>query len=141
MPRSSKKEKGKGKLLPRGVETILKSVEEMKSTVGEIMEVTKHSRLPLGVKKAILECFKCIICLNLARSPIVITKCCKSILGCSSCVNTLYSGADALTKACPLCRTERGYNDTMVLNGLDSFLSTVSKIEYGAGVVAAASES
>ena len=124
-PRSSKKGKGKLQVEKLQVETLLESIKDVKSIVDGIMEVTQHSRLPLGLKKALLDSFKCAICLNLAKSPIVITKCCKNILGCSGCVNQLYSGEDALTKSCPLCRTERGYSDTMV----DSFLSLINKID------------
>ena len=127
IPRSLKRVKG----TPRrsDMETLLDSIKDVKSTVDGLMEVNQNCRIPLGLKKALLESFKCAICLNLAKSPIVVTKCCKNILGCSGCVNMLYSGEDALTKSCPLCRTERGYSDTMVLNGLDSFLSLVNKID------------
>ena len=33
-----------------------------------------------------------------------------------------------MTKMCSLCRAERGYADTMSLNGLDGFINTVSNI-------------
>ena len=37
-------------------------------------------------------------------------------------MNHWYSGDEALTKSCPACRTDRGYNETMLLRGLDEFL-------------------
>ena len=38
-----------------------------------------------------------------------------------------FSGTDALTKACPSCRADRGYNETMLLRGLDDFLAQITK--------------
>lgn len=37
-------------------------------------------------------------------------------------MNHWYSGDEALTKTCPACRADRGYNETMLLRGLDEFL-------------------
>ena len=46
---------------------------------------------------------------------------CKKILGCELCVNHWYSGDEALTKSCPACHADRGYNETILLRGLDEF--------------------
>ena len=62
------------------------------------------------------------------RPPVIVTKCCKVVLGCDSCVNDWFSGPDALTKSCPSCRAERGYNETMLLRGLDEFLTEIRKV-------------
>lgn len=43
-------------------------------------------------------------------------------------MNRWYSGTDALTKTCPSCKAERGYCETMVLRGLDTFLSEARKV-------------
>ena len=56
------------------------------------------------------------------------SKCCKTIIGCESCVNVWYSGAEALTKACPACRAERGYSETVILRGLDTFLDEIKHV-------------
>ena len=48
----------------------------------------------------------------------------KTILGC---LNSWYSGQEALTKTCPSCRAERGYNETMLLLGLNDFLTEIRK--------------
>lgn len=37
-------------------------------------------------------------------------------------MNHWYSGDEALTKTCPACCADRGYNETMLLRGLDEFL-------------------
>lgn len=43
-------------------------------------------------------------------------------------MNDWFSGPDALTKSCPSCRAERGYNETMLLRGLDEFLTEIRKV-------------
>ena len=37
-------------------------------------------------------------------------------------MNRWHSGDEALTKTCSACRADRGYNETMLLQGLDEFL-------------------
>ena len=65
---------------------------------------------------------------DLCRYPILLAKCCKSIIGCEECVNRWYSGPDALTKSCPRCRSERGYNETMRVLGLDDLLTGLKRL-------------
>ena len=60
--------------------------------------------------------------------PILMMRCCKKIVGCEACVNSWFNGQDALTKCCPCCRAERGYNETMRLRGLDDFLGQVKQL-------------
>ena len=87
------------------------------------------TNLPLGLQQDIREVFKCSIChATPLKPPIIIAKCCKNIIGCEECVNTWYNGDNAMTKTCPLCRADRGYADTMRLNGLDGFIGTISNI-------------
>jgi len=42
-------------------------------------------------------------------------------------VDTWYSGEDAMRKTCPICRAERGCNETMVLRGLSDFMEAIRK--------------
>lgn len=35
------------------------------------------------------------------KPPVIITKCCRSILGCKECINTWSSGSDVTTRICP----------------------------------------
>lgn len=62
------------------------------------------------------------------QPPVVVAKCCKSILGCETCANSWYCGPDATTKMCPLCRAARGFSEIMILNGLHDFLRVLSEI-------------
>ena len=59
--------------------------------------------------------------------PVIVPKCCKTLLGCDGCINGWFSGEEALTKSCPACHMERGYNETMILRGLDDYLVQVKK--------------
>ena len=54
--------------------------------------------------------------------PIVIGKCCKSIIGCEACTNQWYSGDEVLTISCPTCRAIRGYAETVRLHSIDNLL-------------------
>lgn len=119
-PRSKKKDK---------LDVILNDVCEIKDTLADMMSLGESCKVPLGVKRLIQNAFKCSICHCVPiRPPVIITKCCKTILGCETCVNTWFSGQDALVKTCPSCRAERGYNETMLLRGLDEFLTEIRKV-------------
>lgn len=102
----------------------------VKSSLEEIFALTKDSAVPLGLLRVIKDTFKCSMCLGIPEPPVVTTKCCKSILGCETCVNRWYSGPTALRKQCPLCKSERGYSDIMIMRGLDNFIAEVAKLNY-----------
>ncbi len=101
-------------------------------SVDAIFTLTKDSKIPLGLQRVLMDTIKCTICMAVPiRPPIIITKCCKNMLGCETCTNKWFSGPDALIKPCPLCNCERGYNETMVLRGFDNFLNEISKLRLG----------
>ena len=94
----------------------------------EIFELTKSSKVPLGLRELLNNSFKCKICRGIVDPPVIVTKCCKAILGCDDCVKSWYA-SDPLAKNCPACNTEQGYVETMRLHGLDEFLTAIKKIE------------
>ena len=105
---------------------VLEELGSIKESVEEAMSLTKYTKIPLGLKRIMRDTFKCQICYNVPIvPPVIVTKCCKTILGCSACANSWYSGEEALTKTCPSCRVERGYNETMILQGLETFLTNM----------------
>jgi len=105
------------------------SFEEVKETLQHMLKFNAAMRVPLWLYRLIGDTFMCTICRSIPiKPPVIMTKCCKSILGCEACVNSWYSGEEALTKTCPCCRAERGYSETMLLRGLDSFLVEAAKI-------------
>ena len=108
------------------LDSLLDSIDSVKETLGDVMALSKDTPIPLGLKRLLRDTFRCIICRTVpVQPPVIVTKCCKKILGCETCVNHWYSGDEALTKTCPACRAERGYNETMLLRGLDDFLSGI----------------
>ena len=105
------------------LDIVLDTMDAIKETLSDVMSLTKDTRIPVGLKRLMRDAFKCNICHTVpVRPPVIVTKCCKKILGCEPCVNHWYSGDEALTKTCPACRADRGYNETMLLRGLDEFL-------------------
>ena len=83
----------------------------------QITNLTQMSNVPIALIRTMQETFKCRICLSVPiKPPILVSKCCKVILGCESCINQWYSGPEALTKQ---CKHERGYNETQLMRGLD----------------------
>ena len=105
-------------------------IRDIKESIKLIFSLTKDTKIPLGLQKALNESFMCLMCTKMPIAPpIIVGKCCKHILGCQECVNRWYSGPDALQKACPYCQTERGYTETMQLTGIDEFLTAVKNLQ------------
>ena len=113
------------------IEDMKEDIADIASAVRDIEELDRTSAVPLAMKNLITDAFKCKLCLQAPmRTPPIFTRCCKTLLGYEPCVNGWYSGTDALTKTCPICRTERGYSETMVLRGIDDFLTGINKIMH-----------
>ena len=102
---------------------MLEEMRDLKKVVTDSFTLTKECKIPLPLLRMMRDSFKCKICHNIpCKPPLIVSRCCKIIIGCESCINSWYSGPEALTKSCPCCRHERGYNETMTLRGLDDFL-------------------
>ena len=95
----------------------------------DMMSLTADTNLPMGLKRILRDTFKCQICHTVPiRPPVIITKCCRNLMGCQACVDTWYSGTKAMTRMCPMCRADRGCNETMVLRGLTNFMDGIRKL-------------
>ena len=93
-----------------------------------MMTLSADNSIPMGLKRILRETFKCRVCHTVPiNPPVIVIKCYKTILGCESCINSWYSGEDALTKTFPSCRAARGYNETMLLRGLDDLFDSSKK--------------
>ena len=111
------------------VEDLLQEVDSMKTSINDILHLNERSKVPVALQRLMRDAFQCKICLcTPTRPPVIMSKCCKSILGCERCINEWFNGPDALLKACPACKTERGYSETLMLRGLDSFLTEVKSV-------------
>lgn len=113
----------------RMLQRLSDEVASIRDIMADVISLTADTNLPIGLRRLLRDTFKCQICHAVpARPPVIVTKCCKNILGCQDCANTWYSGPEAMTRTCPMCRAERGCNETMVLRGLTDFMENVRKI-------------
>ena len=72
-------------------------VEECKSMLKGLIEVNEFLSLPSNVVKLVCDAFKCKVCLKAPiNPPIIATRYCNVLLGCSHCINTWCSGNEAL---------------------------------------------
>lgn len=70
------------------LDTLLTVVKGMQHDLGAMLAVKKNSKLPPGLYVKLRETFKCHICHSTPiNPPVIITRCCKSILGCEGCVD------------------------------------------------------
>ncbi|XP_068727311.1 uncharacterized protein [Montipora capricornis] len=112
-----------------GASCALESVVKM---LQDLTTVTSAMPLPPSVVKLINDAFKCKVCLKLPmHPPIIATRCCNTLLGCSQCINHWYSGEDGLNKTCPHYREPQGYAQTYQFKGLDEFLEGFQKALSG----------
>ena len=108
---------------------IKESISGMEKKLSEILEVNEKMSIPTGLHRSLMDTFMCKVCRNFPmKPPLIYSKCCKSVIGCESCINKWYSGDEALTKVCPLCGSARGYNETAQILGFDEFVQDVEKI-------------
>ena len=85
-------------------------------------------KIPAALHRKLSDAFKCNICQHSPITIILFARCCKSIVGCQSRVDTWYRGDSGISKKCPLCGTDRALPETMRLHGLDDFLQAIQPI-------------
>ena len=74
------------KIRPLVYTDIDKSIKNLTARVNDIFEVQSTLKVPLSMRKLFLDHFKCLICHNIMKPPIIFAKCCKRLLGCETCV-------------------------------------------------------
>jgi len=104
------------------LDEVLHKMTFVKENFEEAMKLSQDSPIPPGLQKSLRETFKCRICLQAIKPPLVIMKCCRVLMGCEECINGQSSREDVLMKPYTSCRMARGYNETMVLRGMDNLL-------------------
>ena len=108
---------------------LVSEVKEMRKDFKLVFEVNETMNLPIALRKVLADTFRCCICQSTPIvPPVIFARCCKSIVGCQVCVDTLYCGEDGMTKKCPRCRAERAYAETSVLRGFDELLKVVEPL-------------
>ena len=111
------------------LQLIIDEVMSTRDLITEMMTLNDDTDMPLGLRRVLHDTFKCSICHAFPiKPPIIITKCCRNLLGCEQCTNQWYTGPEAMTKTCPICRAERGCNETMILRGLSELMEVIAKL-------------
>lgn len=103
-------------------QTVVSTITAMRRGIQALQACTwgRAGNCPPALKRSLIDCLKCKICQHSPFSPpIILAKCCSNIVGCQTCVDAWFSGADALTKVCPICKCERGYAHTSRFHGID----------------------
>ena len=121
----------KKKFSPVVVSDIDKNIRALKGQLDSLLVVQGTLKIPLSFRKLVVESFKCLICHNIMKPPIIFARCCKRLIGCEECVDEWYRGGDnpqTLIKYCPQCRTERAYSESCRIYGIDDFLQGMRKI-------------
>lgn len=101
-------------------------VKRLKDMDGKISKVLALSAAEHPLTAAVVEAFKCAICLSgPLRPPAVVGKCCRRIIGCGSCVEEWYRQEDeeqSVAKRCPLCQCADGHAHIMEILGVDDVI-------------------
>lgn len=102
--------------------------------VTKVLDVNPHLPLPLGISTLLYETFKCSICLiSPLVPPVIVSACCGHIVGCQKCTDSWYKDGDTLMKPCPLCGRERGYNNSLLLYGVNDLLLAIAGMASPSG--------
>lgn len=97
----------------------------IRENINKLCTATKDTVIPIGLKVTLQDTLKCKICLSAPmQHPVIYAKCCKTLIGCESCVNHWYAG-EGINKACPVCGTDRGLTETSRVCGLEELLDGV----------------
>ena len=71
---------------------IMEDVDLIKENLEDMMHLNEKSLVPLGLKRLLRDSFQCKICMTVPiKPPVIMSKCCKAVIGCEACVNHLYT--------------------------------------------------
>ena len=111
------------------LQRIQDDIKEIKVELSKVFLLTSTMQVPIGLRRLLYDTFRCGICRSTPmKPPIIFARCCKSILGCQSCVDTWYRGDEGQQRTCPNCREARAYVDTCKINGLEDFLTGIAPL-------------
>ena len=101
----------------------------MQDQLRRIFTIDRGMKIPVALQSLLMDSFKCQICQTAPICPpVIFAHCCKSIIGCETCVDTSYRGEDGISRNCPRFLTERALPETMRLHGLDDFLKAIKPL-------------
>jgi len=103
---------------------LLLLTNEIKAVKDTLQDFLQKQTVSRGLKKLLLDHFKCQICRDIIEPPVIITTCCCTILGCQDCVEQWYRSEDS----CPSCRAEDQKDDLTKLRGLNELLLKIKEL-------------
>ena len=105
-------------VLPKAMQSLQENFEKALKNHVSNKEFIERA-LQNAFLKEITDCLQCIICKDTSTSPVIVSSCCESVIGCFKCVKTW---TDTGKTTCPKCR-EDGFNTaTISLNSFDDFI-------------------
>ena len=111
------------------LQTIQDDIKEIREELSKVFLLTSAMQVPIALRRLLYDTFRCGICRSTPmKPPIIFARCCKSIIGCQSCVDTWYRGEEGQQHTCPNCRESRAYVETCKINGLDDFLTAIAPV-------------
>lgn len=120
---------GHGEAAKAVLSEVTKLRENVTSLRKDLISVNETLDIPICLRKMLIDTFRCTIRqVTPMKPPVIFACCCKSIVGCETCVDKWYGGEEGMTKLCPRCRAERSLPDTCRLCRLDDFLSHLGVI-------------
>ena len=102
-----------------------KDIKDIKKKITSLLTIEKSLKVPSSLRLLLLENFKCCICQDTMKPPIIFSRCCKFMIGCEHCIDQWYEKS----RTCPRCRAERGFTETCRINGMDEFLKGIKKLD------------
>ena len=110
-----------------GLEDATSTLSDVKGKLDKFFVITKDTKVPFDIKELIVASLTCKICREIPiKPPVIFAPCCKNIVGCQECIDKWYASenrSEVLSKACPVCITERGYSQTVRIHGIDDLLN------------------
>ena len=104
-------------------------LKEMKEELTKVKTIILQTAVPNSIQQHHRGVIRCCICQTVPiRPPIIVSRCCMSVIGCEQCVQQFIEFRGNPT--CPLCRDTSFL--TMRLLGFDAF-SCSAQLHAGAG--------
>lgn len=103
-------------------------IKGIRKQIDAVFRITQNMKIPPGLLRQLRESFQCYICRSTIVPPVIFARCCKRIIGCQTCIDQWYQGAEGTSRSCPICRFERAFTETTVLRGLDDFLQAITPL-------------
>ena len=111
------------------LEVLTEDVQDMKKDLKSVLTLTPESVVHLGLRRILIDTFRCCICMDAPiKPPVTYMRCGKRTFGCQVCIDTWFSGEAGMSNKCPICRSEQAYVETSIIKGLDDFFTAMSTI-------------